>query len=85
MEITRIDETNQATISQEIRLRKFSGRACIYYPEATCRAPKLQYQICRTCPRCAQFVRKNVEKSLFSHIKAFAISLMQNMNIHSSK
>lgn len=81
MEITRIDEATHATISQDIKTHKFVGKSCIYYSDRVCRAPRLQYKICRTCPRCTQFVRKNVERSLFGHIKAFAISLMQNMGV----
>lgn len=80
MEITKIDETNQVVVSQEVRLKKAWGQACIYYPEEPCSLPRLQFRICRTCPRAAQYVRKNVVRSIFEYIKAFAISLMKSMN-----
>lgn len=85
MEITRIEETNQAAASENISLRRVNGRACIYYPERICLAPKLQFQICRTCPRAAQYIRKNVVRSVFDYIKSFAISLLKSMDIQLSK
>ena len=81
MEITRIEETTQALISDEVRLRRTGGRSCIYYSDATCHAPRLQFKICRTCPRCAMYVRTNVVKSIFNHIKALGITLMRQMGI----
>ena len=85
MEINRIEDKAQANISEGINLRRPGYGACIYYPEVSCTAPKLQFKICRNCPRCAQFVRTNVERSLFQHIKAYAISLLNKMNVQTSK
>ncbi len=85
MEINRIEEKAQANISEGIDLRRAGHKACIYYPEVTCAAPRLQFKICRGCPKCARFVRVNVERSLFQHIKAYAISLLDKMNVQTSK
>ena len=85
MEINRIEEKAQANISEGVDLRRMHGQPCIYYPEVKCTAPKLQFKICRGCPKCAQFVRTNVERSLFQHIKAYAISLLDKMNIQTSR
>jgi hypothetical protein len=85
MEIPRIEETSQAVANEEIRLRKASGRACIYYPEVICTAPKLQFKICRSCPRCAKFIQNNVVRSVFDHIKSLAISLLERMDVQFSK
>ena len=79
MEIPRIEETNRSVASEAIRLRKACGRACIYYAKIACVLPRLQFQICRTCPRAAQYIRKNVVRSIFEYIKSLAILLMKNM------
>jgi hypothetical protein len=85
MEISRIDETRSTLMSEEISLKKGCRKACIYYPEVTCATPNLQFMICRTCPRAAQYISKNMARSIFDHIKACAISLIQSMNIQLSK
>jgi len=85
MEINRIEEKAQTNISEGVNLHRPGHEVCLYYPEATCSAPKLQFKICRGCPRCAQFVKVNVERNLFQHIKAYAIFLLQKMNIQASK
>ena len=85
MEISKIEETSQAMVSEEVRLHKMDSRACIYYPESICVLPRLQFQICRSCPRAAQYIRKNVVRSIFEHIKSFAVSLLQSMDIQLSK
>lgn len=84
MEITRVEEKGQIA-SEDLRLRKAGGRICIYYPEVICTAPKLQFNICRTCPRCAMYVRKNVVRSVFDYVKSLAISLLKSMDIQLSK
>ncbi|MFH1683951.1 MAG: hypothetical protein ABIA67_03615 [Candidatus Margulisiibacteriota bacterium] len=85
MEITRIDETSQATVSQDVKMKKRWGKVCIYYPEASCAAPRLQFKICRGCPKCAQYVRKNVVRSIFDHVKSIAISMLNTNNSQFSK
>ncbi|MBU0672453.1 MAG: hypothetical protein KJ732_05450 [Candidatus Margulisbacteria bacterium] len=85
MEINRIDETSEAAASQEIGLSKLGGKPCIYYPEVSCRAPKLRFKICNGCPRCQQFAQQNVVKSVFNHIKSFAVSLLATGFNQSSK
>jgi len=85
MEISRVEETSQTTVSEEVRLRKTDSRACIYYPETICVLPRLQFQICRSCPRAAQYIRKNVVRSIFEHIKSFAVSLLKSMDIQLSR
>ena len=85
MEVNRIEDKAEANISEGVNLRRFGGQACIYYPEVSCSSPKLQFKICRACPKCARFVQVNVERNLFQHIKAYAISLLDKMNIQASK
>jgi hypothetical protein len=85
MEISKVEETNQAMVSEEVRLRKTGGRVCIYYSESICVLPRLRFQICRSCPRATQYVRKNVVRSIFEHIKSFAVSLLKSMDIQLSK
>lgn len=85
MEITRVDETKQTSACQEIGPQRLKGRVCIYYPDVICAAPRLQFKICRSCPRAAQYIRKNVVHSIFDYVKAFAISLLKNMDIQLSK
>jgi uncharacterized membrane protein YgcG len=81
MEINKIKEKNWSAISQEAKTQNLSGKHCIYYPEAKCSAPKLQFKLCRTCPRCENFVRANVIRSLFRAIIALAILLMKSMGV----
>jgi hypothetical protein len=85
MEISKIEEANRAAVGQEVRMQKLKGRACIYFPEMVCTAPRLQFRICRTCPRAAQYIQKNVLKSIFDYIKSFAISLLKSADIQLSK
>ncbi|MBU1026093.1 MAG: hypothetical protein KKA31_00010 [Candidatus Margulisbacteria bacterium] len=85
MEVIRIEQTNQTVNNEKIRLQKFGAKACIYYPEVSCSAPRLKYKICRACPRCGLYVRQNVVKSLYNHIKSLAISLMRRMDVQLSK
>ena len=85
MEITRIDETKHTLISQELEGRSAGCKVCLYYPEMICTLPKLRLRICQGCPRAMRYVRKNVMRSLFEHIKALAISLIKNLNIQLSK
>jgi len=77
MEVTKIGELSQMTVSQEIRLKPGGCQVCIYYPDAPCRMPKLQFKICRGCPRAEKYIRKNILKSLFEQIKALAASWLQ--------
>lgn len=76
MEITRIDETNQALISRGIGRKKTGCKVCIYYAEITCSIPKLKFRICQGCPRAVGLVKKNAAQALFKHIRSFAISLL---------
>ena len=85
MEINKIEETSQTMVSEEVRLRKTGSRACIYYPESICVLPRLRFQICRSCPRATQYIRKNVVRSIFEHIKFFAVSLLQSLDIQLCK
>ncbi len=85
MEIARIDEAKQNLISKEVKLRRLNCKVCIYYPDIICTAPRLQFRICRACPRAANYIRKNVVRSIFEYIKSFAISLVKSMNIQLSK
>lgn len=82
MEVVKIEETNQAVVSKEVRLGKACSRVCIYYPDAICKLPKLQFKICRTCPRAAQYIRRNVVRSIFEYIKSVAISFLNMININ---
>jgi hypothetical protein len=85
MEIIRVDEAKQSVLGQEVRMQKLRGRVCIYYPDVICTAPKLQFKICRTCSRAAEYIRNNVVRSIFDYIKTLAISLLKSMNVQSSK
>ena len=85
MEILKIDETSQAAVNESVGLHKFQGKGCIYYPERPCSAPKLQFKICRGCPRAAQFIQNNIIRSVFDHVKSMAISLLEGMNFQLSK
>ena len=85
MEITRMEETKQPVLGQEVRMQKQRGRVCIYYPDLICTAPKLQFKICRICPRAAEYIRKNVIRSIFDYIKTVAIYLLKSMDIQSSR
>ena len=85
MEINKIDEAKQAILSQEVKTQKLKGRVCIYCPDIICTAPRLQFKICRTCPRAAQYIRKNAIRSIFDYIKSLAISLLKSMDIQLSK
>ena len=81
MEIARVQEPAQPQISEEVRLRKCGGNACIYYAETVCVLPRLKFGICRSCPRAAQFVRKNVVRSVFQYIRNLAISFLKGMDL----
>jgi uncharacterized paraquat-inducible protein A len=81
MEITRVEEKKWSAISQEAKMQSLSGKRCIYFPDTKCSAPKLQFKLCRTCPRCENFVRVNVIRSLFRAIIALAILLMNQLGI----
>ncbi|MEE8637599.1 MAG: hypothetical protein V3T21_00980 [Candidatus Margulisiibacteriota bacterium] len=85
MEISKIEEASQVAVGQEVRMQKLKGRVCIYFPEMVCSAPRLQFGICRACPRAAQYIRKNAIRSIFDYIKSFAISLLKSMDIQLSK
>jgi hypothetical protein len=85
MDIPKIEETGQAVGDKEIRSRNAGCQSCIYYPEVRCSIPQMQFKICRSCPRCCQGLRTNPVRSIFDHIKSFAISLLKNMDIQSSK
>lgn len=85
MEVVRIEEANQTVVSEEVNLRRTCGKACVYYTESACSLPQLKFQICRSCPRAAHYIRKNVVRSLFDHIKSLAISLLKSMDIQLSK
>ena len=79
MEINKIDETNQAQLEAEVKLRK-TGCSCIYYSERICSAPRLPFKICRACPRAQQYLKKNVIQNIFSKIKSLAI-MMKSMGM----
>ena len=85
MDIARIEETNQAAANEEISLRRAGNRVCIYYPEMICAAPKLQFKICRNCARCSRSATNDPVRSVFDHIRSFAISLLERMDVQSSK
>ncbi|MFC1571346.1 hypothetical protein ACFL31_02190 [Candidatus Margulisiibacteriota bacterium] len=76
MQITKIDEANQTTVSQEVRMKKLGGKVCLCYPKIMCTAPTFKFAVCKTCPRAALFFKKNAVSSLFERIKAMAIMLM---------
>ena len=84
MEINKVDDTGQSQMSEEINLRRKSGHACIYYPQENCSVPNLKFKICQSCPRACQFIRKNVVKSVFDHVKSLAISLLSHMGVRVS-
>jgi hypothetical protein len=86
MTITHIEETEVTQQNQAPRFNKACGRQCIYFAEAVCRTPNLQFKICLRCPRATEYVKTNVVQSLFERIKAFAFGLMDKMHyLQSSK
>ena len=76
MSISSIDQTKKAVLNQEIKLMKAGRQICIYYPETACKAPKLQFMICRSCPKAAQFIKKNVIRSIFDYVRSLAVSML---------
>ena len=84
MVVNKIEETNQGVGAQEIRGKNPMGKKCLYYERVGCKVPKQIMKICKNCPRMARFVQTNEVHSLFDHIKAFAISLLEKMNIQLS-
>lgn len=85
MEINGIEETKQASASEDVQLRKPGGKPCIYYPEEKCCLPKLTFKICRSCPRAIPHVKKQAIPAVFNHVKALAIMLLGKMGIQASK
>jgi len=83
--ILPINELEKMAPSVEIRSLKTKARACIYYPERSCSAPKIKFKICQTCPRCASLLKINGTRALFNYIRMFAILLMRMMGGQSSK
>jgi len=83
--VLQIDELEKMAPSVEIRSSKAKVRACIYYPERSCSAPKIKFGICQTCPRCAASLKIKGTRALFNYIRMFAISLMRMMGGQSSK
>ena len=77
--INGIEEIGKVGASDEIKQRKLGGKACAYYPEAVCTLPNLKFNICQQCPRAAGCGPKNEVKSVFDHVKAIAISFLNNM------
>ncbi|MFH1826509.1 MAG: hypothetical protein ABH823_04375 [bacterium] len=76
VEIFKIEEANQALLEKQADINQLRGRTCIYCSEVKCQAPKLAMKICRSCPRAAQFIRKNVVQNIFDKINGLAIMLM---------
>lgn len=85
MEVSKIEEANQPLGAQEVRGKKTEGKSCIYYPETVCKAPESRFKICQNCPRMGQYAQKNTVRAIFNHIKSFAISLLERMDIQFSK
>ena len=85
MEINKIGEAEQAIGSKELRSKKNDRKKCLYYPEAACNTQKLPYKICEKCPRAIGQMEINHVHNLFSRIRAYAISLLDKMNIQLSK
>ena len=80
MEVNKIEETKQPQLEAEVKFNKTFCRTCIYYMGKICTAPKLQFKICRGCPRAQQYIKKNVIQNIFSKIKSLAI-MMKSMGM----
>jgi hypothetical protein len=76
-----IDEVTQTNFNHAAGVQKLKGKSCIYYPEAGCSAPKLQFRICRSCPRAEQYIRKNILTSLYNYVKSIANSLLKSVKL----
>ncbi|NQT30147.1 MAG: hypothetical protein HQ596_06220 [Candidatus Saganbacteria bacterium] len=81
-EIPRINETKQTNINREMKNKPGKKCTCIYYPEEACTIPLLKFRICHKCPRAQPYISKNVVASVFDHIKALSITLMNQMRAH---
>ena len=84
MQTPKVEETKKSASSQQVILKGLLERPCIYFKEAECKVPKLQFKICMRCPRAAQYIKNKVLNSLFDHIKGLAILLLSSMGISSS-
>jgi len=59
LKVEEIYRSNEAFDPQGLNLPQTKAKPCIYYPEKACSVPKLQFKICRTCPKAAQFINLN--------------------------
>ncbi|MFH1542262.1 MAG: hypothetical protein ABIE84_04140, partial [bacterium] len=81
MQITKIDESIQATLNQQIQTAKTGCKLCIYFANKACKLPNIQFAICKSCPKAVQYLKANAVGNLFSKIKGLAIMMMGKMGV----
>ncbi len=78
MEIQRIGDTSY-TSQIEVAHLKSNCRRCIFYKEEICAAPKLRFEICKTCYRIDP---RYVLLNFFLKIKTMASSFLRGGSIN---
>lgn len=71
MEINKIEDIYHALQAEAVRLKGIYRR-CIYYKEEICMAPKVRFQICKTCYRVEpRFVLRNLFEKIIRLAEPF--------------